>query len=270
MPLIAANGASLYYELTGERGAPMVLMHGSWVDHSNWNAVVPGLAEGFRVLTYDRRGHSKSQKVPAQGSFEEDADDAADLLLKLGLAPANIVGSSSGSVIALKLATRRPEIIRTLMVHDPPAFALLRGDPSMAQMMPRAEALRNIGKVLESGDMVTGARLFEDFLSGPGAWDKLPPQQKELLVTNAPTFLDETKDPLGSTVDLNLLSKFGRPTMLTTGSRSAPAFKVVVEKLAGAIPGSKVFVFDGAGHMPHISHPDRFVATIGEFAKSSE
>lgn len=41
----------------------MVLIHGSWGDHANWQAVVPGLSESFRVLTYDRRGHSKSEKV---------------------------------------------------------------------------------------------------------------------------------------------------------------------------------------------------------------
>ena len=60
MPFAEANGANLYYELNGEHGDPIVLIHGSWGDHANWRVVVPGLAKSFRVLTYDRRGHSSS------------------------------------------------------------------------------------------------------------------------------------------------------------------------------------------------------------------
>jgi pimeloyl-ACP methyl ester carboxylesterase len=59
----------LYYERAGERGAPLVLVHGSWGDHHNWESVVPSLAQSFRVLTYDRRGHSQSERPPGQGSI---------------------------------------------------------------------------------------------------------------------------------------------------------------------------------------------------------
>ncbi|MGH2985621.1 MAG: alpha/beta fold hydrolase [Solirubrobacterales bacterium] len=55
-----ANGVRLYYEHHGS-GDPLVLVHGSWADATNWALVVPALAEGFQVLVYDRRGHSRSQ-----------------------------------------------------------------------------------------------------------------------------------------------------------------------------------------------------------------
>ncbi len=270
LPLAKANGVELCYEQTGDRGAPMVLIHGSWIDHSNWGMVVPGLSKSFRVLTYDRRGHGKSQKVASQGSFDEDAEDAADLLHQLGLAPAHIVGNSGGSVIALKMAVRRPEVFRSLNIHEPPAFDLLKGDPSMGPMLARLDSIGKVVKALQSGDKVGGARMFAEFVTGPGGWDRMPPQQREAFIANADTFLDESKDPLGLTVDLKALSGFSRPTMLTYGGKSPASFRPVVDKVAAAIHGAKVFSFDDAGHMPHVTHPDKFVATATEFAMSSE
>jgi pimeloyl-ACP methyl ester carboxylesterase len=86
MPEQRVNGAKLFYELTGT-GDPLVLVHGSWVDHKGWQLVVPDLTRCFRVLTYDRRGHSLSERPLGQGSRREDEEDLAALMEALGLAP---------------------------------------------------------------------------------------------------------------------------------------------------------------------------------------
>ena len=124
MPEAEANGVRLYYEADGG-GESLVLVHGSWVDATRWRLVVPGLAQSFRVLVYDRRGHSRSERPDAAGSVDEDGDDLAALLETLDLAPAHVVTSSYGGNIALRLATRRPEIFRSLCCHEqsPPMFA---------------------------------------------------------------------------------------------------------------------------------------------------
>src|SRR5688572_32004292 len=76
MPISVINGIRIYSESHGE-GAPIVLVHGSWGDHHNWDRVVPGLARRFRTLTYDRRGHSQSERLASRGSIEEDVADLA-------------------------------------------------------------------------------------------------------------------------------------------------------------------------------------------------
>ena len=86
MPEQRVNGAKLFYELTGT-GDPLVLVHGSWVDHKGWQLVVPDLTRCFRVLTYDRRGHSLSERPLGQGSRREEEEDLAALMEALGLAP---------------------------------------------------------------------------------------------------------------------------------------------------------------------------------------
>jgi pimeloyl-ACP methyl ester carboxylesterase len=270
MPISRANGVNLYYELNGRDGDPMVLVHGSWGDHANWQAVVPGLSENFRVLTYDRRGHTNSEKVGAQGSFHEDASDASALLANLGLTPAHVVGNSGGAIIALKLACVQPSIFRSLIIHEPPLLDMPLDVPSVAMMLrdgkSRADA---VVKKLEAGDRAGGARQFVETIAfGPGAWDKLSPQLRETFISNADTWLDEMRDPQGLMIDVNALSQFRKPVLLSYGGKSAPFFKPIVEKLAGAISGSRLDVYPDDGHTPHISNSDEFVLRVTAFAKS--
>jgi pimeloyl-ACP methyl ester carboxylesterase len=88
MPTAKVNGIQLFYELSGTGEIPLILVHGSWASHHIWDLVVPRLAESFRVLAYDRRGHSESQRPTGQGSVREDVADLAALIEHLGLAPA--------------------------------------------------------------------------------------------------------------------------------------------------------------------------------------
>ena len=81
------HGVRPYYELQG-RELSLVLVHGSWDSHHDWDLVVPALDESFWVLAYDRRGHSRSERPAAPGSVCEDVEDLAALIEQLGLAPA--------------------------------------------------------------------------------------------------------------------------------------------------------------------------------------
>ncbi len=264
------NGVNLYYEVSGEQGDPVLLVHGSWGDHTNWDAAVPGLSKNFRVVTYDRRGHSKSEKITTQGSFDEDAEDASALLSHLGFNPAHIVGNSGGSTIALKLATRDPSVFRSLIAHEPPLLDLALGNSSLeVKSMEGRRRARKVASLLEAGDMAGGAKLFVETISfGPGQWDRMPASVKEIFVSNADTFLDESRDREGLTVDLKALSGFQKPTLLTNGGKSAPFFKPIVEKLAKTIPGSKLEQYPNDGHTPHASNPDEFVKRVTAFITS--
>src|ERR1700682_5672729 len=82
------NGTPLFYEDEGA-GEPLVLVHGSWVEHTSWVLVVAGLARTHRFVRYDRRGHGQSSAPPEAGTVHDDVADLAALIEDLGLAPAN-------------------------------------------------------------------------------------------------------------------------------------------------------------------------------------
>jgi pimeloyl-ACP methyl ester carboxylesterase len=271
MATATANGVRLFYELGGHGDVPLVLVHGSWGSHHGWDAVAPGLRESLRVLTYDRRGHSLSEHPAAQGSVRDDVTDLAALIEQLGLAPAWVAGSSFGASIALRLAGARPDVLRGVIAHEPPLLSLLAGDADLAPMVE--EVGRRIGAVVErigSGDHAGAAEQFVDTVAlGPGAWAQLPAPIRQTFIENAPTFLDEARDPEQLTLDLAPIKAFPRPVLLTTGDASPPIFAPVIAKLRAAVPLVNVVTFAGAGHAPHVTHADVYIEALTAFIRRS-
>ena len=267
MPTTTVNGVQLYWELTGNVGEPLVLVHGSWIDHRNWNPVIPFLSQSFRVLTYDRRGHSQSERPTFQGCIRDDVADLAALIETLGLTPAHIVGSSFGGSIVLWLAGERPELFRSLIVNEPPLLGLLADEADGKGVLHATKArIAAVVERLEAGDMEAGTRLFVDtIIFGSGAWEQLPLELRQLVLYNAPTFLDEMHDPDALSVDLARLHAFPHPALLTL-SEEGPSFAPpIVEELAAVLPHAERKIFVGMGHEPEQSHPEFYAATIVDF-----
>ena len=261
MPEASVNGVHIYYELRGT-GEPLALVHGAWADATTWRFVAPGLAESFRVLSYDRRGHSRSERPATQGSFDEDGDDLAALLEALDLAPAHIVTNSGGGNIALRLATRRPDLFRSLSCHEPAVWGLLEDDPQSQEILQRAaRSLDAVGSRIAQGDHEAAARQFvEEVAFGPGAWEnELPPESRAIFIQNAPTFLDELQGPDPLNIDEEAISRLEVPVRLTTGSQSPPIFPRVIDRLAELIPRASRETIEGAAHTPQLTTPGRYV-----------
>jgi pimeloyl-ACP methyl ester carboxylesterase len=120
-------GASLYYEVRGS-GPVLLMMPGGPADAGAFRRIAGHLESHYTVVTYDPRGLSHSTlEAPVQDEriLEIFADDAHRLLMATAKEPAFVFGSSGGAVIALELAARHPEQVRTLISHEPPAPALL-------------------------------------------------------------------------------------------------------------------------------------------------
>jgi len=267
MPTSSVNGIQVYWEISGDVGDPMVLVHGSWGDHENWASVVPALSRRFRVLTYDRRGHSRSERPAGPGSVREDVADLAAVLATLQYSPAHVIGNSFGACIVLRLAAERPELFRSLIVHEPPLFGLLRDDPTAAHALAAVQdRITTVVSLLTKGESAEGARQFVETIAfGPGAWERLPQQVRDTFVFNAPTFLDEAHDPEALEIDLAGLQRLAAPALLTIGDQSAPFFPLVVNRVAAAMPGARTRTYPGAGHVPHLSHPAEYVGLVTEF-----
>lgn len=270
MPLEKINGVNIYYELTGDSGDNLVLVHGSWGDHNNWQMVAGELSKSFRVLTYDRRGHSQSERLQGQGSVNEDIDDLIALIEYLGLAPAHIAGNSFGAAIVLKTAARRPELFKTMIIHEPPLFDLLKdnADAQKALQMgnSRVEAVLDL---MKKNEMEAATKLFMETIGmGPGSWEKLPPIMQETFIYNAPTWLDEMQDEDSLRINLAPLAEFTKPALLSNGDQSPPFFPLIIEKINGVLPHAKRVVFEGAGHVPHLSHAGKYIETVKLFCLS--
>ena len=269
MPIAAVNGVRLSYDLAGDGPVPLVLIHGSRVSRHSWDTVVPLLARDFRVLTYDRRGHSESERLATQGSVHEDVADLVALLEHLQMVPAFVVGNSLGGSIALRFAAQHPRLVRGVVAHEPPLFRLLEPDAAFAPML--AEIGQRIGAVVNriaQGDHHGAAEQFVETVAfGPGAWPQLPTNIQQTWVDNAPTFLDESKDPEWLAINLDQLRMLERPVLLSHGGQSPPTFEPVIRTLAKAMPSAELHLFKDAGHVAHLTHADEYVDTLRGFVQ---
>ncbi len=262
------NGVRLAYEFHGTGGVPLVMVHGSLLSRRNWDLVVPHLEDSFRVLSYDRRGHGESERPSGQGSVREDIADLAALIEHLELAPAWVAGQSFGGEIALALAGERPDLIRGIIAHEPGPITLVADDPAL---VPTLEAFARtnaaVTKRIASGDNAGAAKQFIEEALGQGVWARLPRWFQQDTIENVPTYLDEANDPGIEDFDLDRIRGFTRPTLLTIGEESPPAFAPVVDKFAQALPSAEVRHFSGAGHVIQVDKPKDFAEAILDFVR---
>jgi len=273
LEFIAVNGVRIAYTDTGGTGIPLVLVHGSWGSHHNWDPVVPGLAEHFRVVTYDRRGHSDSERPAGQGHFSEDVADLAALIEQLGIAPAWVVGNSAGAVITLQLAAARADLLRGIIVHEPPLFGILTAGGPEARALADLESgpLEQVARRIAAGDHAGAAELFvEQVALGPGSWAQLPDEMRATFIHNAPTYLDEENDPECTSIDEARLTEYDGPVLLTAGDQSPPIFQPVERRLAELLPQAERVTYAGAGHIPHVTHPAEYLSEVVGFITSRE
>ena len=265
MPHTEVNGARLFFELTGTDGLALVFVHGSWVDHHNWDAVVP-LLDGFQVLTYDRRGHGESERTAPSADLDQDARDLLALVNSLRLTHCHLVGNSFGALVALRAATLRPDLWWSLLLHEPPAFGILVETEGDRIWRAEVEAgLDEVRELLRSGRWEEGARLFlESNALGDGEWDRMPQSARETWVANAPAFLDQIANLDWATPDRSALAYLPMRVLLSKGNRSPAWQQRVVSLLA---PGGLVTV-GGAGHAPQLTHPEAYANLLTLFVES--
>ena len=117
------NDIQLYYEITGQ-GQPLLFIHGLGSSTRDWEAQVSPFAANYQVITFDLRGHGRSDKPPGPYTLPLFTADTAGLLKALGLDAAHVVGISLGGGIAFQLALDYPELVKTLtIVNSAPALA---------------------------------------------------------------------------------------------------------------------------------------------------
>jgi pimeloyl-ACP methyl ester carboxylesterase len=266
MTIATLPHASIAYDILG-RGDPTVLVHGSLSDRRTWERVRVGLAPSLRVLVYDRRGHGESTGAVRAHPVRDDAADLAQLLEALDLFPVHLIAHSYGGAVALRLAADRPEMVRSLDLHEPPFIGLLEDDPATAPEADRLlSAARTMQSLARSGHPEAAMRQIGDALSGEeGAWDRLASDVQQGLLHLADRWAEELDDPDATRPDRAELAELLIPALLTTGERSPPFLHRITGLLADQLPNATLRTLPGVGHVPHLSDPDQFIALVHGF-----
>ena len=248
----------LHWEARGG-GPPVLLIAGTPGDGGQFDEVAQHLARGHTVITYDRRGTSRSGLDGGWSSttVAEQADDASLVLAAVGVRPAVVFGTSHGAAVALELALRHPRRVSALVLHEPPLLTVLR-DPE-----PVGSAIGSvIGPAMQAGGPRAALEAFLRFAFGDGIVDGWPPELRERILANAemvmsvelPAFQRYRPDPAA-------LARCEVPVHVLVGEgQELPFFHEAAGWLADHL-GTTVGAAAGA-HGPQFSDPEALAATI--------
>jgi pimeloyl-ACP methyl ester carboxylesterase len=262
MPTIAANGTTLYYELRGD-GPPLMFISGAPGDAGFWPEVADALADEYTVLSYDRRGNSRSPRPEnwTEAPIDEQADDAAALLAALGLAPAVVHGHSGGGIILADLALRRPDVLRGAVFHEP-AFVVTPGaQETFAGLQER------LGAAMAEGGPSGAMEMFLRWADGDAAYESLDPDFRERMLGDGEVLFGlEMSSGLSTMPTSDQLASIEVPCAVVVGRDNRDPAAThhwayeASQWAAGALDAPLVETPGAHGSM--ITHPEAFVTTM--------
>lgn len=261
--LIDVSGIQLYYELYGS--GPLVLfISGTTSDAGHFEQVARLLADEFTVVTYDRRGNSRSP-LPVgwnETSMDEQADDAAGLIRALGLGPAAAFGTSGGAVILLNLLLRHPEVLRGAIVHEPSLVPVLSNAEEVAAMI-KLVTEDSLVKVDPRGTMELVLRQN----IGDANFENLVPELRERMLGNAEvTFFIELAAFSSYVPDARALAEVKVPVQVVAGTDSRGVYYYEAAEWVAKRLGTKLREIPGA-HTPYFDRPKEMAEAIRPFLR---
>jgi non-heme chloroperoxidase len=265
---VSANGLSFAYVEEGS-GPPLILVHGSVSDYREWAGQMAPLARRYRVIAYSRRYHwpNPAPGADADASLERQVDDLAAIIKALDAPPAHIVGHSYGGAVALHLALRHPELVRTLVLAEPAVSGVLGNAPEGDAVSKEARAVRTeMKEAFESGDAGRIVRTYAARVA-PGEFDKAGPGVRRMLLTNVPAFrLDfNSRRP---TLTCDDAGRVAVPVLVLSGNRSASGLQRIAETAARCIKGAELVRLSQATHWMQHDHARAFnKAVLGFLAR---
>jgi pimeloyl-ACP methyl ester carboxylesterase len=266
MQTLHVNGYDMAYFEVG-RGPPLVCVHGTLGDFRTWSAVFGPLSKAHRVISVSLR-HFFPEHWDGAGDDYSIAQHVADMIgfiEELDAGPVDLMGHSRGGHVSFRVAQRRPDLLRKLILAEPggeldatlDAAAVPGPSPLAARI---AAAAGKIG----GGDVEGGLTLFFDGIEGAGAWARLPAAPQQQLRDNAFTLLGQVRDkrPPFSRADTQSI---GMPTLFIGGADTGGALPLVLRTLAAHVGHSRTAMISGAGHWMFDQAPQRYCEIVLEF-----
>jgi pimeloyl-ACP methyl ester carboxylesterase len=256
MPTIHTNDIALYYETTGA-GQPLVFIHGLGSSTRDWELQVAEFAKQYQVITFDLRGHGRTEKPAGPYSMALFAADMAGLLKALSVEAAHVVGLSLGGGVAFQLVADAPDLVKTLTIVNSAPELVLRSFKDRLAIWQRLLIVRLMG--MKKMGEVLAPRLF-------------PKSEHEAIrqlfverwaENDQRAYLNALRALIGWSVT-ERLGAIRCPTLVIAADQD---YTPVSHKEAyvAKIPSAQLVVIADSRHATPIEQPQKFNATLAEF-----
>jgi pimeloyl-ACP methyl ester carboxylesterase len=270
---VRVNGVSLAYREVGT-GEPVVLVHGGLGDLRTWTAQLDPLGTRCRAIAYSRR-YARPNEAIAPGAVDPmpaHVEDLVALLHALRASPALLVGNSWGAYICLLTAIAHPEVVRGLVLEEPPLLPLVLGSGSRPHLVTLARGLRHrpratlavlafglrtfapMAMAYRRGDAERALQLFARGVLGRRAVTRLTEQRWQQMRGSAAELQAEFRAGFPPLTEPELRA-VRPPALVLTGERSPTIESALSVWLADLLPHAELAVVPRASHLMHEDNP---------------
>jgi 3-oxoadipate enol-lactonase len=259
------NGTRLYYEDTGpgSTGQTIAFSHGLLWSTELFAPQIEALRARYRCIAWDHRGQGKSAADRRHCiGIELVTQDAIALLEHLGAGPVHLAGLSMGGFVAMRIAARRPELVRSLILMETSA------DPEPEENAPRYRLLANTSRVIGMRPIVKRVlpiMLGKSVLADPSR--KADVARFATIMTARKDIWRATNGVIDRAGCADELSRIRKPTLVVVGSEDVATVPAKAQRIAAGIAGAKLVEIAGAGHSSTVEQPAKVTAAIEEFLR---
>jgi pimeloyl-ACP methyl ester carboxylesterase len=266
VPHAVANRQRLHYLRRGS-GEPLLLIQGLSGNHLHWGErFLANLEPAFETIAYDHRGIGLSDPSPPGYTIADLADDADALLEGLGVQSAHVMGVSMGGMVAQELALRAPRRVRTLTLGCTYAGGAgsVRTDPAVVQRLGQLFMAGRVGEAMRE--------LIRYNVSARFASDPANLEQFRRIAAQLPASLDVLLaqfQAVGGHDTSGRLGDITASTLVVHGSDDRMLPVANAHAIATRIPGARLEILDGVGHLFWWERPERSARLVRELAQSA-
>ncbi len=223
---------------------------------------VQALRDRYRCITFDFRGQGKSEITPSGYDIDTLSKDAAALIEALKCAPCHFLGLSMGGFVGLRLAIRRPDLAKSLMLLETSA------DPEPEENIGRYRILGFVARWLGLrivADRVMSIMFGEKFLNDPLRTEQKEEWRERLIANDRVGITHALQGVIGRAGVYDELDKIAVPTLIIVGDQDVATPPEKAERMHARIQGSKLLMIPGAGHTSTVEEPEAVNAALEGF-----
>jgi 3-oxoadipate enol-lactonase len=256
MQVLTRPFGQLHIQIDGPKAAPAVVFANSLgTDLRLWDAILPLVPPGLRLVRYDKRGHGLSDQGGGT-RIEDHAGDVIAVIEAAGPGPVVFVGLSIGGLIGQVVASQRPDLVRALVLSN---TAARLGTAESWQARIDAVATKGLASI---ADVVMERWFAAPFRTSPAC----APWRNMLLRTPPEGYIAACK-ALASADQREATAALRLPTLVLAGAEDGASPPDLVQATAALIPDAAFHVIPGAGHLPCVETPEAWAAIVAPFLK---
>jgi pimeloyl-ACP methyl ester carboxylesterase len=282
---ITINNYDFNFEERG-RGEKILLIHGSASDRRTWRKQIEAFGNDYHVIAYSRRYHWPNKKIHEGDDYSmtQHVEDLKEIIKYFGGEPVNLIGHSYGALMGIELACNHPELIRKLVLAEPPAIRLFVSNvPTPTELLklmfkrPKtAMSIIKLGvtglgpatKVARTGDMKKAIQLFGKAALGKDAFNNMSDERRKQVFENltATEFTGSGFLPL----DSKAINAIQIPILLLTGEFSPKVFSNLADRLEELLPNVQRSEIAKSSHIMHEDNYENYNSKTMTFFKKNE